>query len=90
MPQHASNWLASRVQKLRERVEQSERAVEDYRKLHGLFRASHDTLIAEQISELSGKVTDATLARRAAEANLAQKFASCSLFPTRLRRRAKT
>lgn len=70
--QRANTWLASRLQSLRERVAGSERAVEDYRKRHGLFKASHDTVIAEQISDLTIKLIDATIVRRAAEANLEQ------------------
>jgi polysaccharide biosynthesis transport protein len=70
--QRASTWLASRLQKLRDRVEESERAVEDYRKRYGLFKASRDTLITEQMDQLSSKLLDATIARRAEEANLAQ------------------
>ncbi len=70
--QRASGWLASQVQRLREKVEEAERAVEDYRKAHGLFTGEHVDLINERISELSSKLTDATIARRALEANLAQ------------------
>jgi exopolysaccharide transport family protein len=70
--QRASTWLAGRVQKLRERVEQSERAVEDYRRRYGLFEGERVALVAEQVSGLSAKLTDATIERRAAEANLAQ------------------
>jgi capsular exopolysaccharide synthesis family protein len=70
--QRASRWLTSRVQGLRDRVEESEKAAENYRREHGLFEGDRATLITEQISQLSGNLTEATIARRAAEANVAQ------------------
>ena len=70
--QRASSWLAARVQKLREDVKKSERAAEDYRKQHDLFKTEHETLIGSQMLELSVKLTDASIAKLAAEANLAR------------------
>jgi capsular exopolysaccharide synthesis family protein len=70
--QRASGWLAAQVQRLREKVEETERAVEDYRRTHGLFSGERVGLINEQVSGLSAKLTDATIARRALEANLGQ------------------
>ncbi len=70
--QRASGWLAAQVQRLREKAEDAERAVEDYRRSHGLFAGERVGLINERISALSAKLTDATIARRALEANLSQ------------------
>lgn len=70
--QRASGWLAAQVQRLREKVEDAERAVEDYRRTHGLFAGERVGLINERVSALSAKLTDATIARRALEANLSQ------------------
>lgn len=68
----ASNWLADRVQKLRAQVEESERRVEEYRHGHGLFEGDRARLVTEQLSNLNSRLTDAAIARRTAEANLAQ------------------
>jgi polysaccharide biosynthesis transport protein len=68
----ASKWLVEQVQTLKHRVEDSEKAVGNYRRQHGLFEGQRDALINEQISDLSVKLLDATIASRAAEASLAQ------------------
>ena len=70
--QRASAWLAGRIQVLREKVEASEREIEQYRKRYGLFEGRGTSLITEQVSDLNLKLTDATIERRAAEARLAQ------------------
>lgn len=70
--QRASAWLAERVQKLKDRVEESEQAVEDYRRSHNLFQSRSETLISQRIADLNGRLTQATIERRAAEANLAE------------------
>jgi len=70
--QRASSWLAGRIQVLREKVEASEREIEAYRKRHGLFEGRATSLVTEHVSDLSSKLTDATIERRAAEARLAQ------------------
>lgn len=68
----ASNWLAQRVQELREQVEMSEAAVEEYRKTHGLLQGAETTLVTEQISDLNAQLTEAKIQRAEAEANYAQ------------------
>jgi capsular exopolysaccharide synthesis family protein len=68
----ASNWLSARMKQLKEDVEDKERAVEDYRKQHGLFRTDRGTLLETQIADLNTKLTDAAIARQGAEANLEQ------------------
>ena len=66
----ASGWLAERTEALKLRVEQSAKAVEDYRARHNLLQGFRETLISQRISELNGKLTDASIERRNAEANL--------------------
>lgn len=68
----ASNWLAGRVQELRETVEASETAVEQYRKRHGLLQGEQYTLVAEEISDLNARLTEARVLRSQAQANLSQ------------------
>lgn len=70
--QRKSSWLSARVAALRESVEESERVVERYRKEHGLFTGERVSLLTEQVSDLTSRLTEATIGRRAAEANLSQ------------------
>jgi polysaccharide biosynthesis transport protein len=68
----ASTWLAEQIQELRDRAEQADKAVEKYRASHNLFEASNETLISKQIGELSSRLTEASIERRQAEADLIQ------------------
>lgn len=68
----ASVWLADRAAKLRQQVEEAERAAESYRGKHNLLQGERGTMLVEQISDLNGKMTDASMQRSEAEANLAQ------------------
>lgn len=68
----ASNWLAERVQELREEVEVSEKLVEQYRKKHSLLEGAQTSLLTEQISELNVQLSEAKIQRAEAEANYAQ------------------
>lgn len=68
----ASEWLADRVQKLREQVEQAETKAEDYRREHNLLQGERVTLLTEQISTLNAQLSEARRTRTEAEANLAQ------------------
>lgn len=68
----ASKWLAERADKLRAEVEQAERAAVDYRRANNLLQGERVTLLAERLGELNTKLTDATMQRSEAEANLAQ------------------
>jgi capsular exopolysaccharide synthesis family protein len=68
----ASNWLAQRMEGMREQVKQSEEAVANFRREHGLVTTSSEgklTINEQQLSELNGKLVTAraeTAARRAA------------------------
>jgi capsular exopolysaccharide synthesis family protein len=68
----ASAWLTEQIQDLRDKAEQADKAVENYRASNNLFEASRETLISRQIGELTSRLTDASIERRAAEANLIQ------------------
>lgn len=68
----ASMWLAEQIQDLRDRAERADRAVEEYRASHNLFETANETLISKQIGELNSRLTDASIERRQAEADLIQ------------------
>lgn len=68
----ASAWLTEQIQDLRDKAEQADKAVENYRATNNLFEASRETLISREIGELNSHLTDASIERRAAEANLIQ------------------
>ena len=68
----ASNWLAQRMEGMREQVKQSEEAVANFRREHGLVTTSSEgkvTISEQQLSDLNGKLVAAraeTAAHRAA------------------------
>jgi capsular exopolysaccharide synthesis family protein len=68
----AGSWLEERAQKLRERIEKAEMAIQEYRERNGLLEGERVTLIAEQISRLNAGLVDASIERKKAEADLAQ------------------
>ncbi|WP_446830495.1 GumC family protein [Candidatus Foliamicus sp.] len=70
--EQAAAWLDKRVQALREQVEESDRAVEDYRQAQGLTQASNTTLIEQQISEFNIQLIAAQATRTEADAKLRQ------------------
>lgn len=71
--QRATQWLGDRIQGLRESVEASERAVEQYRREAGLVSGRDEVaLVREQISELSSELILAKSRRAEAEARLDQ------------------
>jgi exopolysaccharide transport family protein len=68
----ATEWLNERLSTLRTRVEASERAVEDFRKAHGLIEGKGVTAASQQISELNSQIILARTKRAEAEARLRQ------------------
>lgn len=69
----AAEWLAGKIDGLRQQVEASEQAVEKFRRQAGLIQGAGGTTINEQqISELSAQLILARSARAAAEAKLNQ------------------
>ena len=68
----ASEWMASNVQQLRDKVTQAERNVENYRRQHDLYQSDKTSLVSAQVADLNLKLIDASAARVAAEAEAAQ------------------
>lgn len=69
----ASDWLAKRISEMRAQVEEAEQAIAAYRSAHGLLQGQqNEPLINQQISELAGKLTEASMDRITAEAALTQ------------------
>ena len=66
----AAAWLNERVRSLRDQVEISERAVEDYRQSQGLTQTSDSTLVEQQISEINSQLIVARAATSEAEAKV--------------------
>lgn len=67
-----STWLSEQIQRARVQAERSAQAVENYRKEHNLFETGNETLISQRIAELNNALTDASIKRRAMEADLLQ------------------
>lgn len=70
--QRATSWLSERLSNLREQVEQSEAAVEAYKREAGLIQGENVNLTTQQISELNTQLIIAQGARAEAEARLRQ------------------
>ncbi len=70
--QRATDWLNERVAELRDKVSQSERAVEEYREQSGLLEGGGVTLTEQEISDLNAQLIAARSARTEAEARLRQ------------------
>ena len=69
--QRTSVWLTERLSELETKVQSSDRAVEEYRKRHGLLTRQGDlTTMAEQISTLNTEIILARSDRAQAEAKL--------------------
>lgn len=65
----ATAWLSSQIEVLRKKVEESEAAVEQFRKSAGLYAGSNNvTLSAQQLSELNSQLILAQAQRSEAEA----------------------
>lgn len=70
--QRATAWLSNRLNNLREQVEQTESAVEAYKREAGLIQGKNVSLTAQQISELNTQLIIAQGERAEAEARLRQ------------------
>lgn len=68
----ANEWLDKRIADLRAKVEEAERAVEDYRREHELYETRSDAVTAQQVSELNRQLIVAESAQAEAESRLAQ------------------
>ncbi|MBZ4202853.1 MAG: polysaccharide biosynthesis tyrosine autokinase [Methylovulum sp.] len=71
--QKASSWLNEQLSGLRSKVESSERAVEIYRKDHGLSKGTNESgLVGEQLSEINSQLIIAKAERAEKSARLTQ------------------
>lgn len=68
----ANQWLDQRVAELRKQVEQSERAVEEYRRQHGLFETGNEQVRAQQVTQVNTQLIMAESEKASVEARLAQ------------------
>lgn len=67
-----TEWLNDQLAELKQKVEQSEKAVELYRNEKGLVKAGTVTLSAEQLSEMNSELIVARVKRAELEARLRQ------------------
>ncbi|MFH0351476.1 MAG: GumC family protein [Chromatiales bacterium] len=65
-----TEWLDERIATVRKQVEDSEKAVEKYRRESGLIQGRDGTLVAHEISELNTQLVQARAERAAAQARL--------------------
>ena len=70
--QKANTWLRSQLTELRRQVDEDERAVERYRKAHGLYEANAATVSTQQLGELNSQLIMAESAKAEADARLSQ------------------
>ena len=68
--EQATGWLDERVSTLREQVEKSEKAVEDYRRDQGLTSTSDLSLIEQRIAEVNSLLIDARATTSEADAKV--------------------
>ena len=68
----ASEWLSSRIDEMKQKVEDSEQAVVKYQKKMGMYKSGGVTLESQQLSELNSELILARSARSAMEAKLRQ------------------
>jgi uncharacterized protein involved in exopolysaccharide biosynthesis/Mrp family chromosome partitioning ATPase len=68
----ANEWLQSRIEELQWKVQESGRAVEEYRREHGLYQTKSDTVIAQQLAALNQELVASENAKAEADGRLAQ------------------
>jgi polysaccharide biosynthesis transport protein len=68
----ATLWLNNKIEGLRTKVEESDNAVEAYRKQAGLLEGTGGPLVSQQISALNAQMIVAKTSRAEAEARLSQ------------------
>jgi succinoglycan biosynthesis transport protein ExoP len=66
----ASDWLGHRVEKIRQDLEKSEAAVDDYRRKAGLLQVKGGTIPAERLGDLNAQLSSARSERMRAEVKL--------------------
>lgn len=68
----ADEWLSRHISSLRKQLEEDERAVEEYRRTHGLYMSRSDTITAQQLAELNTQLIIAQAQKAEADARLRQ------------------
>lgn len=68
----ANTWLQAQISDLQGKVAESERAVETYRRSHGLLSTRSETLVAQQLAALNQELIAAEKVRTEARAKLDQ------------------
>lgn len=68
----ANDWLKKRIADLRGKVQESERAVEQYRQKHDLYATKNDTVIGQQLAALNEELSKSENAVADAQAKLAE------------------
>lgn len=63
-------YLQDRIAELRQQVEKSEQAVEDYRQKNGLFKGENANVTSQQLTELNTQLITAQTAKAEADAKL--------------------
>jgi polysaccharide biosynthesis transport protein len=70
--EHVDAFLMQRVADLRDEVNKSDQAVEDYRRTHGLYKSGSGNLTKQQLSEFNSQLLAAQTAKAETEARLAE------------------
>lgn len=70
--QRAQGWLNQQLEQLKDRVEASERGIEEFRAKEGLVAGVRGTIVTEQVSDMSRQLVDAQANLADAESRLAQ------------------
>ncbi len=68
--EEVEQFLADRIAALREQVERSERAVEEYRRANGLYKGANTGVAVQQLTELNTQLIVAQTAKAEAESRL--------------------
>jgi succinoglycan biosynthesis transport protein ExoP len=66
----ASDWLGERVAKIRQELEKSEAAVDDFRRQSGLLPVKGDTIPGQRLADLNAQLSNAHAERTRAELRL--------------------
>jgi capsular exopolysaccharide synthesis family protein len=66
----ASDWLGERVTKIRQDLEKSEAAVDEFRRKSGLLPVKGDTIPGQRLADLNAQLTNAHVERTRAELRL--------------------
>jgi capsular exopolysaccharide synthesis family protein len=65
-------FLMQRIGELRNQVKKSDQAIEDYRRLHGLYKSGSGSVTSQQLAELNTHLLAAQTAKAGADSRLAE------------------